>query len=55
MNAGYGTGVAAGDTFTAAGFTVRAVGGEHAEIVDGLSGCPNLGFVFDGLYRGDSR
>src|SRR5258708_4036623 len=35
------TAVPAGDTFTAAGFTVRAVGGEHAEIIDGLPGCPN--------------
>ncbi|MEV7181703.1 MBL fold metallo-hydrolase [Kitasatospora sp. NPDC093679] len=49
------TAVAAGDAFTAAGFTVRAVGGEHAEIIDGLPGCPNLGFVVDGLYHpGDS-
>ncbi|WP_436762172.1 MBL fold metallo-hydrolase [Streptosporangium sp. V21-05] len=47
--------VAAGETFTAAGFTVKAVGGEHAEIVDGLPGCPNLGFLVDGLYHpGDS-
>jgi L-ascorbate metabolism protein UlaG (beta-lactamase superfamily) len=49
------TGVAAGDAFTAAGFTVRAVGGEHAETVDGLPGCPNLGFIVDGIYHpGDS-
>ncbi|MFI6510908.1 MBL fold metallo-hydrolase [Streptosporangium sp. NPDC050855] len=47
--------VAAGETFDAAGFTVKAVGGEHAEIVDGLPGCPNLGFLVDGLYHpGDS-
>ncbi|MER5647515.1 MBL fold metallo-hydrolase [Streptosporangium sp. NPDC002524] len=47
--------VAAGETFTAAGFTVKAVGGEHAEIIDGLPGCPNLGFLVDGLYHpGDS-
>jgi L-ascorbate metabolism protein UlaG (beta-lactamase superfamily) len=39
--------VAAGDTFTAGGFTVRAVGGEHAEIYDGLPGCPNLGYVVE--------
>ncbi len=37
-----GTTVAAGDTFTSAGFSVRAVGGQHAEIIDGLPGCPNL-------------
>jgi L-ascorbate metabolism protein UlaG (beta-lactamase superfamily) len=49
------TAVSAGDTFTAAGFTVRAVGGEHAEIVDGLPGCPNIGFIVDGVYHpGDS-
>ncbi|MFI9103355.1 MBL fold metallo-hydrolase [Streptomyces fildesensis] len=49
------TGVAVGDTFTAAGFSVRAVGGEHAEIVDGLPGCTNIGFIVDGLYHpGDS-
>jgi L-ascorbate metabolism protein UlaG (beta-lactamase superfamily) len=47
--------VNSGDTFTSAGFTVRAVGGEHAEIIDGLPGCPNLGFLVDGLYHpGDS-
>ncbi|MFF1631837.1 MBL fold metallo-hydrolase [Streptomyces sp. NPDC058272] len=43
--------VEAGDTFSAAGFTVRAVGGEHAEIIDGLPGCPNLGFLVDGVYH----
>jgi L-ascorbate metabolism protein UlaG (beta-lactamase superfamily) len=47
--------VAVGDTFTAAGFTVRAVGGEHAKIIDGLPGCTNIGFVVDGVYHpGDS-
>ncbi|MFF3444187.1 MBL fold metallo-hydrolase [Streptosporangium sp. NPDC002721] len=47
--------VAAGETFTAAGFTVKAVGGEHAEVIDGRPGCPNLGFIVDGLYHpGDS-
>jgi len=49
------TAVAAGDAFTAAGFTVRAVGGRHAEIIDGLPGCANVGFVVDGVYHpGDS-
>lgn len=56
--AALGTGVfavAAGDTFTAGEFTVRAVGGAHAEIIDGLPGCPNLGFIVDGIYHpGDS-
>lgn len=37
--------VASGDEFEAGGFGVRAVGGEHAEIYDGLPGCANLGFV----------
>ncbi|MFE0463900.1 MBL fold metallo-hydrolase [Kitasatospora sp. NPDC058965] len=48
--------VAPGELFEAAGFDVRAVGGEHAEIIDGLPGCPNLGFVVDdGIYHpGDS-
>ncbi|MDH6113414.1 L-ascorbate metabolism protein UlaG (beta-lactamase superfamily) [Kitasatospora sp. MAP12-15] len=47
--------VAAGDTFSAGGFTVRAVGGEHAGVVDDLPGCPNLGFIVDGIYHpGDS-
>jgi L-ascorbate metabolism protein UlaG (beta-lactamase superfamily) len=45
------TAVAAGDSFTASGFTVTAVGGEHAEIIDGLPGCPNLGFIVDGVYH----
>ncbi len=47
--------VAAGETFTAADFIVKAVGGVHAEIIDGLPGCPNLGFIVDCLYHpGDS-
>ncbi|WP_433325838.1 MBL fold metallo-hydrolase [Spirillospora sp. CA-294931] len=47
--------VAAGETFSAGGFSVKAVGGEQAEVIDGLPGCPNLGFLVDGLYHpGDS-
>ncbi|MBP2327386.1 L-ascorbate metabolism protein UlaG (beta-lactamase superfamily) [Kibdelosporangium banguiense] len=47
--------VAADETFTAAGFTVKAVGGMHAEVIDGLPGCPNLGYLVNGLYHpGDS-
>jgi len=48
--------VSAGDTFTAGGFPVRAVGGAHAEIYEGLPGCPNLGYlVDDAVYHpGDS-
>jgi hypothetical protein len=39
------TAVEVGETFTAAGFGVRAVGGAHAEIIDGLPGCPGIGFL----------
>lgn len=47
--------VSVGDTFTTAGFTVQVVGGMHAEIIDGLPGCPNVGFIVDGVYHpGDS-
>lgn len=48
--------VSVGDTFTASGFGVRAVGGEHAEIYDGLPGCANIGYVVeDSVYHpGDS-
>ena len=47
--------VEAGDEFTAAGFGVTAVGGQHAEIYDGLPGCANLGYVVEGVYHpGDS-
>ncbi|MBO3738588.1 MBL fold metallo-hydrolase [Actinoplanes flavus] len=47
--------VNAGDEFEAAGFWVTAVGGRHAEIIDGLPGCANLGYVVDGVYHpGDS-
>jgi hypothetical protein len=39
-----------------AGFEVRVVGGEHAEIYDGLPGCANVGFIVDGTvyHPGDS-
>jgi L-ascorbate metabolism protein UlaG (beta-lactamase superfamily) len=48
--------VEAGQRFTAAGFTVDAVGGTHAEIYDGLPGCVNVGFLVDGTvyHPGDS-
>lgn len=50
------TRVAAGEEFTAAGFTVRAVGGRHAYIYDGLPNCANLGYLVDGsaYHPGDS-
>ena len=52
---GGAVGVTEGEAFPAAGFGVRAVGGKHAEIIDGLPGCPNLGYVVDGIYHpGDS-
>jgi len=43
--------VAPGDRFTAVGFDVQVVGGQHAEIYEGLPGCDNVGFVVDGLYH----
>jgi L-ascorbate metabolism protein UlaG (beta-lactamase superfamily) len=48
--------VEVGQRFTAAGFTVDVVGGEHAETYDGLPGCANVGYVIDeALYHpGDS-
>jgi L-ascorbate metabolism protein UlaG (beta-lactamase superfamily) len=48
--------VSAGDAFTAAGFPVAAVGGEHAPIYAGQPDCPNLGYVVDGAvyHPGDS-
>lgn len=48
--------VAVGEDITVAGFSVRAVGGNHAEIYDGLPGCPNIGFIVNGnvYHPGDS-
>ena len=48
--------VTASDTFTAAGFAVRAVGGEHAEIFGGMPGCANIGYIVDDnvYHPGDS-
>jgi len=40
-----------GETFSVAGLQVRVVGGEHAEIYDGLPGCANIGFVLAGVYH----
>ena len=50
------TAVAAGDTFTAAGFDVAAVGGEHARVHGDLPDCANLGYVVDGrvYHPGDA-
>ena len=30
---------------------MHVVGGEHAEIYDGLPGCANVGFVLGGVYH----
>jgi len=47
--------VAPGESFDVAGLEVRVVGGEHAEIYDGLPGCANVGFVLGDVYHpGDS-
>lgn len=50
------TRVSAGETFTAAGVQVTAVGGGHAPVYGTTSPCPNLGYlVHDVLYHpGDS-
>jgi L-ascorbate metabolism protein UlaG (beta-lactamase superfamily) len=47
--------VAPGESFDVAGLEVRVVGGQHAEIYEGLPGCANVGFVLGGVYHpGDS-
>jgi L-ascorbate metabolism protein UlaG (beta-lactamase superfamily) len=48
--------VSVGDSFEAAGFSVQAVGGEHAEIYEGLPGVPNIGYIVDGeiYHPGDA-
>ena len=48
--------IAVGDRFSVAGFGVRTVGGEHAEVYDGLPGCPNLGLLIDegGVAEGNT-
>lgn len=50
------TGVTSGESFTAAGFAVRAFGGWHAEIHPDIPRVPNLGYlVEESLYHpGDS-
>jgi L-ascorbate metabolism protein UlaG (beta-lactamase superfamily) len=50
------TTVAVGETFDAAGFSVRAYGGRHAEIYNGLPGIANVGYLVDGAvyHPGDS-
>lgn len=48
--------VAPGDRLSVAGFDVDVVGGDHAEIYDGLPGCANVGYVVDGrvYHPGDA-
>ena len=48
--------VVPGDTFSAGGFSVSVVGGEHAEVYDGQPGIANVGFVVDAevYHPGDS-
>ncbi len=50
------TTVASGDSFTAAGFDVRAYGAWHAVIHQDLPPVPNLGYLIDGrvYHPGDS-
>ncbi|HEX6969927.1 MAG TPA: MBL fold metallo-hydrolase [Micromonosporaceae bacterium] len=50
------TAVESGETFTAAGFTVKAYGGWHAEIHPEIPRVPNLGYLInDSIYHpGDS-
>ena len=44
--------VSPGDAFTAAGISVRAVGGGHAPVYGGTPPCPNVGYVIDeSLYH----
>jgi L-ascorbate metabolism protein UlaG (beta-lactamase superfamily) len=50
------TRVSAGETFEAAGFAVRAVGGRHATVFGGRPDCANLGYLVDEstYHPGDS-
>jgi L-ascorbate metabolism protein UlaG (beta-lactamase superfamily) len=43
--------VGPGETFAVAGVDVQVVGGEHAEIYNGLPGCANVGFILAGVYH----
>jgi L-ascorbate metabolism protein UlaG (beta-lactamase superfamily) len=40
-----------GSTVEVCGRAVTVVGGEHAEIYDGLPGCANVGFLIDRVYH----
>lgn len=54
--AGVVTTVASGDTFTAAGFRVKAFGGWHAPIHPEVTRVPNLGYLIEDIlyHPGDS-
>ena len=44
--------VRSGDSIDVAGFSVRAVGGEHAPVLPGQDVCANLGYLIDGTSHG---
>jgi L-ascorbate metabolism protein UlaG (beta-lactamase superfamily) len=48
--------VAPDETLTVGDFAIKTVGGMHAEIIDGLPGCPNIGYLIneDVYHPGDS-
>jgi len=48
--------VAPGEQFTAAGFRVRALGGRHAPVLPGQTGCANVGYLVEDLlyHPGDA-
>lgn len=48
--------LAPGDSVRLAGFEIAVVGGQHAEIYDGLPGCANVGYLLDGsiYHPGDA-
>ena len=50
------TRLASGETISVAGFSVAAVGGAHAAVINGEPSCVNLGYVIDGsvYHPGDS-
>ena len=50
------TAVRPGDDLVVAGFSVQAVGGRHAAVLDGVETCANLGYVVDGstYHPGDA-
>jgi L-ascorbate metabolism protein UlaG (beta-lactamase superfamily) len=46
------TEISPGESFSAAGIAIQAVGGQHAAVIDGQVTCPNLGYIIgDQLYH----